>query len=94
MSKLTPEGIEKVFEMWNEVVVRHPDDTPEPLDFDELRERLNLSIKPGQISSQSLLDMAEAVLGLPRDTADLPLIEASYFWLVKQHAPWAIKKKG
>ncbi len=91
MAKLTAEGLEEVFKVWNEVVVHH--EPPQPLGYNELRERLNLPADPNnQITAKSLLGMADAVVALPSETEDLPLVQASYYWLVKQHAPWATKK--
>ncbi len=91
MAKLTVEGFEEVLKVWNEVVVHH--EPPQPLGYAELRKRLKLPIdRNKQITAKSLLDMADTVLALPPETEDLPLVEASYYWLVKQHAPWAIKK--
>jgi len=92
MAKLTAEGLEEIFKVWDKVVVRPPA-TPEPLNYPELRERLHLPAEPSQITDKSLLSMADAILALPPETEGLHLIEASYYWLVKQHAPWAINRK-
>ena len=91
MAKISVEGIEEVFKVWNEVVVHH--EPPQPLGYAKLRERLGLPIdRNKQITAKSLMDVAETVLALPPETEDLPLMEASYYWLVKQHTPWALKK--
>jgi hypothetical protein len=91
MARITAEGLEEIFNTWNEVVVRPA--APEPLSYSELRGRLRLPSESGAVTTKSLLDMAEAVIALPEETEDLPLIQASYYWLVRQNAPWATKNK-
>lgn len=83
------DDFEKVFEVWNEVVPRQP--IPEPLGYSELCKRLDLP-EARTVTIESLLSITKKVLDLSLEGDDAPLIRASYYRLVQQHAPWAIKE--
>lgn len=70
------------------ITVKQP---PEPLSAVELGERFDIKIDPKKIDSQTLLNLASAVLKLDPKEIDTPLVEASYYRLVQIHAPWALK---